>query len=77
MIRAWARAGAKDKAAALREIQRLRRQFPKFAEAGRSVFLRHCHPDHWKSLHRLLAPLAPDLFGAAKVAKPKNPTRKK
>ena len=72
MIRAWAHAGAKDKTAALRELNRLRRQSPKFAEAGRSIFLRHCHQDHWRSLHRLLSPLAPDLFAAKTTAKRKS-----
>jgi hypothetical protein len=75
MIRAWAYAGAKDKAAALRELQRLRRQFPKFAEAGQSVFLRHCHNDHWTSLHRHLAPLAPDLFQSSKTTRKRFTTR--
>ena len=77
MIRAWAHAGAKDKAAALRELNRLRRLFPKFAETGRSVFLRHCHPDHWRSLQRLLAPLAPDLLPARIVKRSKLGKRRK
>lgn len=71
VLSAWAHAGARDKAAAGRELQRLRRQCPDFAKCGKSIFLRHCHPDHWRSLHRLLAPLAPDLFKIEKAAKKK------
>ena len=67
IIRAWAHAGAGKKAAAIRELNRLRGQFPDFAEAGEDLFLRHCHPDHWKSLRRLLKPLAPDLFTAVRA----------
>lgn len=69
MLSAWAHAGARKKSPARRELQRLRRQCPDFANCGKALFLRHCHIDHWKSLNRLLAPLAPDLFNTIPPAK--------
>lgn len=67
-LHAAALAGTGNKTAASRELKMLRKNFPSFSELGADMFARNADPKVWKSVRRILSPLDPSLFPAAKIS---------